>query len=163
MGRDWKLSVWASVGGGLAALILAGGFVSWRASRALHDSKQEVRAAKEIRLAVRPYLPPQNVNFEVVRSPEVFLQAARFQDHLYIAGSTGLSVYDLEGTPQRQFLAGRDLPSSPLVAISVGLLSGSAESELRCLLQKSSAVDARGLAPGRGHSICAGRSRKTCG
>ncbi len=89
-----------------------------------------MREAKEIRVALRPYLPPQTVNFEVVRSPEVFLQAVRFQDHLYIAGPGGLSEYDLQGTPRRQFQPGRDLPSSPLVAIASGLLAGATEPEL---------------------------------
>lgn len=130
MGRNWKLAVGVTVGGALAAVVLAGAFVAWRASRALRESKQEVRSEREIRLVVRPYLPPANVQFEVVRSPQVFLQAARYQNHLYIAGPAGLSEYDLKGTPQREFLAGRELPSSPVVAIAAGLLAGASEPEL---------------------------------
>jgi ligand-binding sensor domain-containing protein len=119
-----------AVGGTLALAALTGAFVAWRASRALHESSQEVRAAREIRLTVRPYLLPTNIKFEIVRSPEVFLQAARFQDHFYIAGPAGLSEFDLRGTPLRQFIVGRDLPSSPLVTVAVGLMAGSTEPEL---------------------------------
>jgi hypothetical protein len=96
----------------------------------LHQSAQEVRSEQEIRFLLRPFSPPSHVNFEVVSSPDVFLQAARFQNHLYIAGPSGLSEYDLGGTLLRQFVAGRELPSSPLVALAVGTLGDSSEPEL---------------------------------
>ncbi len=118
------------MGAVLAAIALAGAFVGWRATRALHQSAQEVRSEEEIRFRVQPFLPPSNSNFEVVSSPDVFLQAARFQNHLYIAGPSGLSEYDLAGTILRQFAAGRELPSSPLVALAVGTLGDSSEPEL---------------------------------
>lgn len=125
-----KLAVGVAVGGTLAVVALAGALVAWRASRGLQESTQEVRSAREIRLVVRPYAPPVDIQFEVVRSPEVFLHAARFQDHLYLAGPAGLSEYDLKGTLLRQFAVGRDLPSSPLVAVTTGLLARSTEPEL---------------------------------
>ena len=130
MGRNRNLAFWAIIGAALAAIALAGVFVGWRATRALHQSAQEVRSEHEIRFLVRPFLPPSNVRFEVVSSPDVFLQAARFQNHLYIAGPSGLSEYDLGGTLLRQFVAGRELPSSPLVALAVGTLGDSSEPEL---------------------------------
>ncbi len=130
MGRSRHLPFWAIIGAALAAIVLAGVFVAWRATRALHQSAQEVRSEHEIRFLVRPFLPPSNVNFEVVSAPDVFLQAARFQNHLYIAGPSGLSEYDLGGTLLRQFMAGRELPSSPLVALAVGMFGDSAEPQL---------------------------------
>jgi len=130
MGRSRHLPFWAIVGAALATIVLAGVFVAWRATRALHQSAQEVRSQQEIRFLVRPFLPASNVNFEVVSAPDVFLQAARFQNHLYIAGPSGLSEYDLGGTLLRQFVAGRELPSSPLVALAVGILGDSAEPQL---------------------------------
>lgn len=120
----------AAVGGGLALLALAVAFVGWRASRALHLSRQEVRSEHEIHFSVRPFSTSSAVDFEVVSAPAVFLQAARFQDHLYIAGPAGLLEYDLSGTPLRQFTAGRDLPSSPVVAIASAVLADSREPEL---------------------------------
>ncbi|HKM83770.1 MAG TPA: hypothetical protein VJY15_22795 [Candidatus Acidoferrum sp.] len=130
MGRKRDLPFWGITGAALAAIALAGVFVGWRATRALHQSAQEIRSEHEIRFLLRPFLPPSNVKFEMVSSPDVFLQAARFQNHLYIAGPSGLSEYDLGGTLQRQFVAGRELPSSPLVALAVGMLGDSSEPEL---------------------------------
>jgi ligand-binding sensor domain-containing protein len=122
-----RLAFGLAVGGAFAVVALTGTFVAWRAARALYDSTQEVRSAREIRLVVRPYLPPANIQFEVVRAPEVFLQAARFQNHLYIAGPAGLSEYDLKGTLLRQFSAGKELPPSPMIAVAAGPLAGSSE------------------------------------
>jgi ligand-binding sensor domain-containing protein len=126
--KNWRwLSISACV---VAALALAGGLVAWRASRAVKLSQQEWRAEREIKLVMRPYAPPVNVNFETVRSPEVFSQLVRFQDHLYIAGPAGLSEYDRSGTLLRDFQAGGELPGSPLVAIAVAQLADSTPPEL---------------------------------
>jgi hypothetical protein len=130
MGRNRKLPFGAMIGAVLAVIALAGVFVGWRASRALKLSSLEVLSEREIRFLVRPFLPPSNVNFEVVSSPDVFLRAERFQNHLYIAGPPGLSEYDLGGTLLRQFVAGKELPSSPLVGMAVGRVGDSAEQEL---------------------------------
>jgi len=107
-----------------------GGLVIWQTSRALKLSKQEIRAEREIGFALQPVSLHPNVNFETVRSPEVFAQVAHFQDCLYIAGPTGLLQYDLHGTLLREFPTGRDLPGSPLVAMAVGQLTGASQPEL---------------------------------
>jgi ligand-binding sensor domain-containing protein len=130
MGRNPKFSVWMIAAATLGAILLAGGFVAWRASRALRLSTTEVRSEHEIRYTLQPFHARANVDFEAVSSPEVFLQAARFQDHLYIAGPAGLSEYDLSGTLLKQFVVGSDLPSSSLVALAVGIVADSPEPEL---------------------------------
>ena len=123
-----------SVGGAVAACLLlvlmAVAFVLWRASRALHSAASDVRNEREIRFVVRPLVPVSNPDFEVISSPAVFLQAATFQGHLYVAGPSGLLEYDPSGTLLRQYHVGRDLPGSPLVALAPTVLAGSAESEL---------------------------------
>ena len=125
-----KLWVRASVAGTAALIALMVGSVAWRARRALRLSTEEVRAEREIRIETHPFAPPVGVSFELVSAPAVFLQAARFQNHLYIGGPSGLLEYDLRGTPSRQFIPGRDLPSSPLVALAPALLADSREMEL---------------------------------
>ena len=130
MRRVRAVSFWTILAGTVVALACAGIFVGWRASRALRQSVQEVHAEREIRFELRPFVPPAQSSFEVVSSPQVFLQAAHFQGHLYIAGPAALSEYDLKGVLVRQFAAGRELPSSPLVALAVGTASASAEPEL---------------------------------
>ncbi len=130
MSRNRKLPLRTIISAALATIVLAAIFVGWRATRAIHQSAQEVRSEQEMQFREQPFSPPTNVNFEVVSSPDVFLQFARFQDHLYIAGPLGLTEYDLGGTMQRQFAAGRELPSSPLVAMAVGTTGNSSEPEL---------------------------------
>jgi hypothetical protein len=130
MGGGGKRRWWWIAGCAAGAIAAAGAFVVWRASRAVRISTEEVRAEREIAFEVRPYLPPVNLTFEPVRSPEIFLQAVRFQNHLYIAGPTGLSEYDSSGALAREFRVGRDLPGSPLVALSVGVLADSTGPEL---------------------------------
>lgn len=130
MGQSRKVKVQWIASGALALLVLAAATIGWRASRALRLSKEEVHSEREIRFLVHPLALPRNVNFEAVSAPAVFLQAARFQDHFYIAGPSGLAEYDPSGTLLRQFAAGRDLPSSPLVALAPAILADSREPEL---------------------------------
>src|ERR1700722_5308174 len=84
--RLWWIGAWV-----VAATVLLGGFVAWRASRALRISKQELQAEREIAFTLKPLAPVENPGFEKVRSPEVFEQLAYFQDHLYVAGPGGAS------------------------------------------------------------------------
>ena len=130
MGGGGKRRRWWIAGCVAGAIVAAGAFVAWRASRAVRISTEEVRAEREIGFEVRPYLIPVNTNFEPVLSPEIFLQAVRFQNHLYIAGPAGLSEYDASGALAREFRVGRELPGSPLVAVTAGVLGDSTEPEL---------------------------------
>jgi ligand-binding sensor domain-containing protein len=128
MGWSKRIFVWLAMGGGL--LVLAAWVVGWRASRALRLSSEELRAERELRFLVRPLAAPQNPGFEAVSAPAAFVQAARFREHLYVASPAGLLEYDSAGVPLRQFSVGRDLPSSPLVAVATAILADSREPEL---------------------------------
>lgn len=130
MGRSPRVSWGAVVVGGIALAGLAGVLFGWRVSHVLRQSSRELRAEQEIRFQVRPFSPMVDTGFEIISSPAVFLQVARFQDHLYIAGPAGLSEYDLAGGPGRQFPVGRALPPSPIVAIAPAVLADSLEPEL---------------------------------
>lgn len=114
----------------LAGLVLLLSFVGWRASRALHRAKEEVRAEREIAFVVRPLLARVEQGFEAISAPAVFFQATRFQDYLYIAGPAGLLEYDLQGRLSKQYASGQELPSSPLVAIAPAVLADAHEPEL---------------------------------
>ena len=130
MGPARKFLMGRIVAGGAVVVALMVGFAAWRAARVLRLSTDEVQAEREIRFETHPFTPPPGTGFEQVSAPAVFLQAARFQDHLYIAGPGGLLEYDLDGTPTRQFIPGQDLPPSPLVALAPALLTDSQEPEL---------------------------------
>ncbi len=116
-----------------ASLTVAVGFaalVMWHSSRAIRSAAEDVRAEHEFPFVVRPLAPALNTGFETVSSPAVLLQAARFQNHLYIAGPAGLLEYEAGGTLLHQYAVGSDLPGSPLVALAPAVLADSREPEL---------------------------------
>src|SRR5579862_6923595 len=130
MKRMSKLFVRAAVAATLAGPLLVGAVLLWRTSRAIRIASKEVRARNEFRFVVQPLAPVDNPGFEPVSSPQVFLQAARFQDRLFIAGPTGLLEYDPQGSFLHQYSAGGELPGSPLIALSPAVLADATQPEL---------------------------------
>jgi ligand-binding sensor domain-containing protein len=130
MRRPSFVFVRAAVVIGLTAVVAFGTLVVWRSSRAMRSAAEDVRAQSEFRFTVRPLVPALNNGFEAVSSPAVFLQAARFQDHLYIAGPAGLQEYTPDGSLIHQYAAGSELPGSPLVALAPAILADAREPEL---------------------------------
>lgn len=120
----------AAIAAAVSAGVLVGVVVIWRSSQAIRSATEQVRAEHEFPFVAQAYTPPTNLGFEVVSSPQVFLQAARFQDHLFIAGPAGLLEYEPGGTLVRQYSVGTDLPGSPLVALAPAVLADSREPEL---------------------------------
>lgn len=130
MAGSWK--AWlrlAAAGVGIAGV--AAGFVVWRASRALSTAREEVETAGKLHLTVRLLsASTRDTTFDTVTAPAVFLQAARFQDHLYITSPAGLLEYDPNGALLRGFSVGKELPSSPLMALATANLEDAHEPEL---------------------------------
>src|SRR5208282_5984746 len=114
-------SVRTVVAAGVVLLLGFGAVVVWRASRALHSAAVDVRLEHEIHFVVRPVPPAVSVGFEAISSPAVFFQAARFQDHLYVAGPAGVLEYEPGGAHLRQYAVGRELPGSPLIAVATAV------------------------------------------
>jgi ligand-binding sensor domain-containing protein len=130
MKRPSPVFVRAAVVVSLSAVVALGSVVIWRSSRALRSATEDVRAEHELRFVVRPLPVAVNIGFETVSSPAVFLQAATFQDHLYVAGPAGLHEFSPEGSLLRQYAVGAELPGSPLVALAPAVLADSREPEL---------------------------------
>jgi len=124
------LSVRAAIAICIALAILVGASVMWRASRAIRTAGQEVQSSHEFRFTVQPLVPVPNLGFELVSSPQVFVQAARFQDHLYVAGPTGLLEFGPDGALLHKYAVGNELPGSPLVALCPAMLTDSQQPEL---------------------------------
>jgi len=119
----------AGIAGGIIGLLAAALF-ALNVGRALRVSRQEVRSQSEIEFTIRPYVPAAAPPFDVLSAPAEFTRAARFHDHLFIAGPGGLLEYGPEGTLIRSFAVGRELPSSPLVGLTRAVLADSQEEEL---------------------------------
>jgi ligand-binding sensor domain-containing protein len=124
------VSVRAVVAAGAVVTLAFAALVVWRSSQAIHSASEDVRAEREFRFVARPLPQPVNAGFELISSPALFLQAARFEDHLYIAGPAGLLEYSPEGALLHQYAVGRELAGSPLVALATGVLADSREPEL---------------------------------
>ena len=124
------VSVRAVVATGAVVTLALAALVVWRSSQAIHSASEDVRAEHEFRFVMQPLLQPVNAGFELISSPAVFLQAARFEDHLYIAGPAGLLEYTPEGALLHQYAVGGELPDSPVVAVATGVLADSREPEL---------------------------------
>jgi len=130
MKRPSLVFVRVAVAIGVTIGVALGALVIWRGSRAMRSAAEDVRAEHEFRFTVQPLASTLNTGFEAVSSPAVFLQAARFQDHLYIAGPAGLGEYAPDGSFLHQYLVGAELPGSPLVALAPAVLADSREAEL---------------------------------
>ncbi len=124
------LSVRAAIAAGIAAAVLVGISVLWRASQAVRTATQDVKDSREFPVTVRQYVPAANLGFEFLNSPQLFVQAARFQDYLYIAGPTGLLEFSPQGTLLHQYMVGAEIPGSPLVALCPAVLADSHQPEL---------------------------------
>lgn len=121
----WRFAVAAVL---LVALSSAG-LVFWRAQRALRTATEEVRSQKTLRFSVRN-LAPVNGNFEWINAPEAFSGATVFKGEFYLCGASGLFRYDNRGTMVKHYRPGQDLPSTPLLRMSTGVLKDANEPEL---------------------------------
>ncbi|HVG90959.1 MAG TPA: hypothetical protein VNB54_05665, partial [Alphaproteobacteria bacterium] len=125
---NWRWSV-AAV---LAVLLLglgSAGLVFWRAQRVLRVATLQVRSQEMLRFSVRN-LAPVSSNFEWINAPEAFTGAAAFKGEFYICGTSGLFRYDSRGTLLKHYRAGQELPATPLLRMSTGVLKDSREPEL---------------------------------
>src|ERR1041385_4503568 len=113
-----------------SVLLVSLGFL-WiaRAKHALEDARQQVSESR-IAFKVAPLPDAQPTAVDYLPSPPDFRDAQIFHDSLYLCASGGIWVYDLNGNLRTSYLAGRDLPPSPPVAMVVGTLAGEAQPEL---------------------------------
>jgi ligand-binding sensor domain-containing protein len=130
MKRSSRVTIRAIVAASAVAVLGLLTLVMWRSSQAIRSAAEDVRAEHEFQFVARPLPQAVNARFELISSPAVFVQAARFQDHLYIAGPAGLMEYTPEGTLLHQYAVGRELPGSPLIALATGVLVDSRDPEL---------------------------------
>jgi hypothetical protein len=114
------------------ALLLAlgsAGLVFWRAQRVVRLATLEVRSHETLRYSVRK-LAPVASSFEWISSPETFSGAAVFKGEFYLCGASGLFRYDNHGSLIKHYRPGEDLPSTPLLRITTGVLKDAKEPEL---------------------------------
>ncbi|MGZ4854909.1 MAG: ligand-binding sensor domain-containing protein [Candidatus Angelobacter sp.] len=123
--RKWRYAV-ATV---LLLALSSAGLVFWRAQRALRVATLEVRAQQTLRFSVRN-LSPVKSDFEWINAPEAFTGATVFKGEFYLCGASGLFRYDNRGTLLQHYRPGQELPSTPLLRMSTGVLKDAKEPEV---------------------------------
>jgi Predicted periplasmic ligand-binding sensor domain len=123
--RKWRYAV-ATV---LLVALSSAGLVFWRAQRALRVATLEVRSQETLRFSVRN-LSPVKSDFKWINAPEAFTGASVFKGEFYLCGASGLFRYDNRGTLLQHYRPGQELPSTPLLRISTGVLKDAKEPEL---------------------------------
>lgn len=106
MKRSSMVSVRAVIAAGAVVTLAFAALVVWRSSQAIRSASEDVRAEREFQFVTRPLSQPASAGFELISLPSVFVQAARFEDHLYIAGPAGLLEYTPEGPLLHQYAVG---------------------------------------------------------
>jgi ligand-binding sensor domain-containing protein len=106
------------------------GVVIWRVEKALIGSRRDTAASELLGVEVRAVGTQPNSGFEGITSPAIFKSAAAFQGRIYLSGPAGLSVYATDGTLERFYRVGIDLPTAPLGQLAVGTLADSRQPEL---------------------------------
>ena len=89
-----------------------------KANRTLKSAESSVANENQIPFHTLLLDRPLPTGFESISSPAKFLDAALFRGRFYLAGPSGLSVYDTNGALAARYRPGLELPPAPLVAIA---------------------------------------------
>jgi len=106
------------------------GIVVWRVEKALGSSRREAAERELLGFEVRTLGAQPNPGFEGISSPAVYKSAAVFAGRIYLAGPAGLLAYAADGTLERIYRTGIDLPAAPLGQMAVGMLADARQPEL---------------------------------
>ena len=121
---------WRYVVLSVLVMTLAGaGVTYWRTSRALRTASQEIQAAENLRFTVRE-VSPVSSNFSWISAPAAFTSAVDFKGEFFICGASGLFEYDNHGVLLKHYRPGQELPPSPLLRMTTGVLRDAHDTEL---------------------------------
>ena len=117
----------------LALALPAAALVGWLVSgtsRALQESAAQVHRENAIAFTLHTLDPSTSrtggaLHVEAISSPGIFADAVAAGGRLYLAGPSGLSVYDSNGSKLADYHVGLELPPAPLVALAAVATSGS--------------------------------------
>jgi ligand-binding sensor domain-containing protein len=104
-------------------LAVAAGVV-WRVERALGGASRAAALAGRFAVEERVLGAQANPGFDGIAAPAVYQSAAEFQGKMVLAGPAGLSVYAADGTLEKLYRVGIDLPAAALGQIAVGMPTG---------------------------------------
>jgi ligand-binding sensor domain-containing protein len=101
-----------------------------KAASALKMARLELKAEQEHAVSTQRLGPPAENAFTWFSAPAAFTNAAVFEGRLFVSGSAGLFEYDFGGKLVKHYRSGLELPPSPLVRMTTGLLADAQNPEL---------------------------------
>jgi len=111
-------------------LTLAGaGVTYWRASQALRTASQEIQSAENLQFIVRE-VSPVTSSFSWIGAPAAFTGTATFKGEFFVCAASGLFEYDSHGVLLKHYRPGQELPPSPLLRMTTGVLRDAHDREL---------------------------------
>jgi len=110
--------------------VLVTTFVIWRVERVMDSSRREAAQGELLSFQVLTLGAQPNPGFEGLSAPAVYKNVAVFEGHIYLAGPAGLYAYATDGTLERIYRTGIDLPAAPLGQMAVGMLADAKRPEL---------------------------------
>jgi ligand-binding sensor domain-containing protein len=99
-------------------------------TRATQASANEGQLPFTLRILDPSSTRAQNLGFEPVASTPDYTVGAFFAGDLYVAGPSGLSILNADGTARLNLRAGYELPVAPIVSITSARLRGTSEPQL---------------------------------
>lgn len=124
-----KRWLWVAVAA-VAVFVVGAMVLRWRIQSVQREVRQEVVSRESLPFDARAIMPEGDGGFEWLVGPSIFTAAARFQDHLYLAGSEGLFEYELNGRMSKEFRIGRELPRTALTCLATAMLADAHGPEL---------------------------------
>lgn len=114
----------------LSAPLLAIPFVLWRASHAEDEAVVEVLAKSSYTFHVLQVNRVVPAGVEPISASPGFRDLATYRNTVVVSGRAGLFVFNRDGTLQRWYHTGLELPAAELGGVSVGIAAGSAAPEV---------------------------------
>jgi len=117
---------------GLILAVASASVVFWQARRALESATSEVQSAGDLGFTIHR-IAPVHSDFEWISAPAAFSSAASFKGEFFLCGASGLFEYDSHGTLIKHYRPGNELPSTPLLRLTTGVLKDARTPELLIL------------------------------
>jgi ligand-binding sensor domain-containing protein len=112
-------------------VLAATAFIIVPARRALTRARLSVASAHQLTFTLQPLdVTAAHTAFEPVASTPSYTTCAFFAGQLYLAGPSGLSVFNANGTPQTTLRNGIELPVAPITALLAARIRGASEPQL---------------------------------
>ncbi len=112
------------------AILAIPAFLLWETRHALRQARDRTDSSATLRVSISTLDRPLPASVDTVGAQSVFRDAALFKGHVFVAGPQDLLEFDAAGAVVRRLRIGLELPPSPLVGLTVGVLAAGSEPEL---------------------------------